>query len=562
MMANNKKPGTAVLTVHGVGSHLPLSTLASTAKCLGLDPIVDSEQTVRAEIGGKICHVTFIRQNNSDYDLYEAYYSPIPKGKSSILDILSFLFIAGFSALGGKSLKRIIFRQRTDHMANYSTHWALLFILATLGSLLVINFLFTGDLVLLIRSGIEVMGNATPHQERLTLLVGFNFTYLFFVGMLLFMTRLTRWKYLAVFANFVFNLTLIVIPLSLCVYIILEYSLNVFDPSNTKPLANAWLTPFMKGGRLIGAFVIIALSLHMVSAPICTWLSKKLKKEGVISTDSGIVIVSILSVFLLGLLYFLTPLGTSISSSNVRQFDMINAGIFFFVASLFIRWFILNFAGDMTSYMSGSKSSKFAEVREDVKDNVTEMIEYLEKNYSQIIVVGHSLGSVVTYDAINNHLVTMPEKQISGIHTYITYGSPLDKFAYLFQAEDMNSSSFRPFLVYSRQPLISKAIRKDLLWMNVYSRFDPVSGALNYYDPEGKTIIVPTKVNDRENTEKEINDAIAFFQAKSPGSILPIVNINDTQNVVPLVSHSEYTQYSGLKAALQIALKRYVTPNG
>ncbi|HEX8672077.1 MAG TPA: hypothetical protein VF710_09320, partial [Longimicrobium sp.] len=80
------------------------------------------------------------------------------------------------------------------------------------------------------------------------------------------------------------------------------------------------------------------------------------------------------------------------------------------IAVAWIRAFYIQYFGDVAAYVSSHKVNKFAEVREQVKavgrdtaravygatDPVTG-----ESIYQKVLVVGHSLGSVVAYDTLN-----------------------------------------------------------------------------------------------------------------------------------------------------------------
>jgi hypothetical protein len=158
--------------------------------------------------------------------------------------------------------------------------------------------------------------------------------------------------------------------------------------------------------------------------------------------------------------------------------------------------------------------------------------------YDEIIVLGHSLGSVVAYHALNAVLVTdalrpptQPLRAAERTSLFLTFGSPLDKITYLFRAqaakpheaprkarrpdEDRRTgpvlavavpgdSTFRDALDGAFAPLAScSATRWQIPWTNIWAPGDIISGALNYFDPaENKR-----RPNDppRVNNEKEDN---------------------------------------------------------
>src|SRR5262249_39789102 len=65
----------------------------------------------------------------------------------------------------------------------------------------------------------------------------------------------------------------------------------------------------------------------------------------------------------------------------------------------------------------------------------------------------------------------------------LTFGSPLDKTAFVFRTQKTETDfSVREALASAQQPLILSYDNRECLWINVWSRSDWVSGALGYYD--------------------------------------------------------------------------------
>jgi hypothetical protein len=73
------------------------------------------------------------------------------------------------------------------------------------------------------------------------------------------------------------------------------------------------------------------------------------------------------------------------------------------------RWFLIQYVGDVAAYVSAHTVNKFYETRQQIQRVATSVARavYQAKKpdntpaYSEIIVVGHSLGSVVGYDTLN-----------------------------------------------------------------------------------------------------------------------------------------------------------------
>ncbi|RTQ46811.1 hypothetical protein EJV47_20785 [Hymenobacter gummosus] len=209
--------------------------------------------------------------------------------------------------------------------------------------------------------------------------------------------------------------------------------------------------------------------------------------------------------------------------------------------SLVLRNFLVQYLGDVAIYLDSYKVDRFHRVREQVKKlaHQTACVIYgaceqpppdapatapLAFAYDRIIVVGHSLGSVVAYDALNATL-NLDEGLGGHLHTagrtggLITFGSPLDKTAYIFHTRSA-PNSLRPPLTASVQPLIrDEAARKQIVWYNIYSKADPISGPLDYYD-------LPRPRTGQPNAE--------------PPKDWAVRNRRDLDSSTPVAAHSQY----------------------
>lgn len=116
----------------------------------------------------------------------------------------------------------------------------------------------------------------------------------------------------------------------------------------------------------------------------------------------------------------------------------------------------------------------------------------LKPEFTRIIWVAHSLGTVISYNVISDLCTraldlkkTGTKEQKDGVnrffkrlYRFVTMGSPLDKFAFLFEG------SLRPWPEKAKDFIGNpgKAKRSANLfagfWVNFYSVFDPVSGVL------------------------------------------------------------------------------------
>jgi hypothetical protein len=201
-----------------------------------------------------------------------------------------------------------------------------------------------------------------------------------------------------------------------------------------------------------------------------------------------------------------------------------------FAISKLVRDLIIEFPGDVAIYVAPNKLDRFNDARQKIKQLALDSLMPLYSAcgagpevplYSEVAVIGHSLGSVIAYDTLNK-LLTLDELLHNqfGVadRTCIleTFGSPLDKTAFFFSYQGTENFNIREQLAACVQPLIQSYARfRKFPWVNVYSRSDIICGRLKFYD-----------VNPS-------NSAV-------PPTVFPVTNIPDPDAVVPLIAHVEY----------------------
>jgi hypothetical protein len=169
------------------------------------------------------------------------------------------------------------------------------------------------------------------------------------------------------------------------------------------------------------------------------------------------------------------------------------------VTSAVVRYFMVQYVGDVAAYVSSHTIDRFDQVRRQIKDCVYSAAQAVYGAagafaYDGVIVVGHSLGSLVSYDVLNR-LISEEQLQVaaggepSGVvrrtRLFLTFGSPMDKTAFIFAIQTGKTNPTREALVASMQPLIQDYGNRTMPWINIYSPWDIISGALNYYDVRG-----------------------------------------------------------------------------
>ncbi len=164
--------------------------------------------------------------------------------------------------------------------------------------------------------------------------------------------------------------------------------------------------------------------------------------------------------------------------------------------SYLVRQFMIQYAGDVAVYVFPQKLDRFNKLRNAIKECVVKTVEAVYGaltvegdgfQYQSVALVGHSLGSVVAYDALNGLL---NKDSLSGgrlrivprTNLLLTFGSPLDKTAFLFGCQRNTTTESREALAAVVQPLIQSYDWRGFPWVNVYSPKDIISGEVRFYD--------------------------------------------------------------------------------
>jgi hypothetical protein len=125
--------------------------------------------------------------------------------------------------------------------------------------------------------------------------------------------------------------------------------------------------------------------------------------------------------------------------------------LFFIVAaiatlvSVVVRSFLVQYAGDVVAYVSAHSVSQFDELRTSIQKTALNIANavYGQEIYQRVILLGHSLGSVIAYDTFNG----MVNEGSHGVRLrstdLITFGSPLDKTAFVFRSQKVARADFR-----------------------------------------------------------------------------------------------------------------------
>ena len=201
--------------------------------------------------------------------------------------------------------------------------------------------------------------------------------------------------------------------------------------------------------------------------------------------------------------------------------------------SLLVRRMLVQYVGDVALYLTSHTLDRFYILRDKIRKYVFDAAQVIysfrcpgsdEFEYDSIYIVGHSLGSVIAFDALNqllneDEMATESNKLkvLDRTKLLLTFGSPLDKTAFLFSLQRDKTSLEREALVASSQPLILDSKFRDpekFEWINIFSYNDIISGRLDFFDPPS------------DSTTRKL--------------VSPVQNFRDSEATTLLTAHVEY----------------------
>lgn len=448
----------ALVVAHGMGKQIPYETLNEIANAL-----VRAEQ--RATKNTPTVRVRQIESNGlrlsrAEVDLatpkgkrpihvYECYWAPITEGRVGMKDVFSFLVGAGFDgivpALNGK-FDRWMFGGMKPLSVKRGTSFYLLIAVLVLASLAVLN-----SATPLVAAYLQLAGRDAADAFR-SVYYDFSLTY-------------------GAVAAFGFVTGFLI------------YLVNRMRDSRMKQgksgKCHPWLAWLVVASSWVTFFAIISAG---------ALVGYQLTRGDKVSEFSP---------------WQHLPFFTSESPLRwIDSYGWVFWGLVFLL-SWTIRNYLIQYCGDLAAYLTGFRVSKFAEIRAAVQkacvDTARAVYQLADDKgglvYDHIVVSGHSLGSVIAYDTLNalineNLLASQrpdgkPCDPVKRTKAFVTFGSPLDKTAFLFRNQARPQDVTREALAALKQPMIVHYDFRPETWINIYSKFDIVSAALYYYDPEG-----------------------------------------------------------------------------
>jgi hypothetical protein len=471
----------AVIVAHGMGQQVPYETIEGVASAVvrgvqqahavASEPVIRNvrlgtggqdptePQLVRAEF-----EITDQQNVTRDVHIYEAYWAPLTEGKITAQDVIGFLFDAGWNGISNTeagTFRRWMFgAEREFALRRPRLLLAFAAVILLLAALLLINS------VVVAAAASHAIGStkAFPSGPELASLT---------------------WD-------------LLIVDMA---GVLIAIAIFVFGRSRSGGVRSAgW---FLVG---LGAAAIIFAALLMVGH-LAGWLW-----ANDLVPDEG------WGHFVAGWPLLVLALWTAE-----------------FLTARKVRLVLIEYVGDVAAYIAAHTVSKFWELRQQIWQTAIKVARAVYRArtaddgaylYDRIIVVGHSLGSVIAYDMLNGLLLEEafsrpPLRVAQRTRMFLTFGSPLDKTAFVFRTQRDMNSPVREVGAAAVQPMIADYNNRPQEWVNLWSRADIISGNLDYYDP-------PNANNARHPA------AAAAAHARA------VRNFIDPDAQTPLAAHLEY----------------------
>ena len=585
----DSEPNVAVFVVHGMGQQTKFDTIEQVSRRLEEVLPVDTKTARNGRIGTERVSRMELGCGNRRVDVYEGYWAPITEGQIGIKEVIGFLTLAGRHGLGNtlKHFRRWVFSPQ-DYGREIWTAVLLLLTLAVLWALVVMNgftVLLGGGVatklgpewmksrqtindvtaIAVMASSVLVafalalgatmqMKSAGVRRERMPLVSLLTMGFLFLtlaatiagaVVMTLtthyhsHSTRATAWKkaLASMFTTFAAALTAFAVVI--CGVALLTIA-GTLAASVARRLLAAWRArkeekskadagervegPHLALGPVIGRAAVIT-ALGAVAAFLTGFLVAVGRWRGADPT-------SIFATFIH------TPLANvNFVPASVAAYADHWTAVWAVLAaiSFAIRQVLVQYVGDVAIYVQPHTLDRFDALRERIKDCIFKTADTIYRaksedgrfEYGNVVVIGHSLGSVAAYDALNRMLncdeyVDQKLRVAQRTGRLITFGSPLDKTAFIFANHFARKTDERAALGATVQPLvadedtrggehIADATERGIPWTNIWSRLDIISGDLDYYD-----------------------------YARETGGRNRVQNLIDHDAMVPLAAHTEY----------------------
>jgi hypothetical protein len=534
----------AIIVAHGMGQQIPFETLDSVAQGLlaaekrrrGAAP--STPVTAHVSLGGQRLARVAVTLGTRDggirtVHLYEAYWAPFTEGQIGLAGVTAFLARAGLNGFwhGLRPLPRWMFGALHAFEPPVRTLVFIVTALAAVAALVVMNVTIVAVAA---RSSLFAEPTAWPSDVLRADLATVLAAVL--AGMALFVAALMLNKFGGPLRRAAGMLAVITFVLVVAATIAGGVAIPAVVLIHRAPRAAVFAPGLTVWTARIGS-AFIALAVCAITVLVLARIAPRAWREwqrlrqwfsmAVALLFGGLVVLLALEIAAFARMGAASPAPGGPSTGVGLLFY--GAGrpaviwLLLVLASAIVRSFLVQYVGDVAIYVESQTLDRYFQVRDRIKQSVRDTARAVygapgrdsrRFAYESVFVVGHSLGSVIAYDTLNRLLwddTTAPVTQDLDVRgrtrLLLTLGSPLDKTAFFFAMQrKRGGSALREMLAATVQPIIDDVRFRTFRWINVYSRWDIISGSLDYYDlPDGSN---PYPVENRVDP-----DATTFLWA-------------------------------------------------
>jgi hypothetical protein len=569
----------AVWIVHGMGQQIPFETLDSLTEGVmsvasppaGQNAFSPKARSIR--VGDQVLQrvelqVAGASGETYELHLYEAYWAPLTEGVAKLKDVTGFLLNGALRGVlnSVKKFQRAIFGKVWCYRISWHTPVYISAVLLVLAALAAMNA------VILAASAtqLEVFSLNLPigtEQWRMLAALGSAISAVAIsLGAVLFVAELCKSPQPSSFRRLALGflswagtiLTAAAIVAGGALFLLVAAEDRIRDwvspapPSDPPAFAVTsakdiwhWLSRTCGPSLQRDSTLLILACFAVIAAALCARGWKRSNRSHR-ADFSGSVLLTVLlgAAFVVHIVAIASPFAAGLRewvASLVPQAWLASSWWvwpFLIFVSAQVRWFLIEYVGDVAIYITPNKVDRFAEVRDKIKDIALQSAAavYLAMNedgsdfaYQQVAVIGHSLGSVIAYDTLNrlindDRLAQDKLKIAKRTCLFETFGSPLNKIAFLFTIQGTDSFQIREQLAEVVQPMIMNYSYRQFPWVNVRSRNDIISGEVYLYD-----------VDPGFSTDCSSGQPVS-----APAGAHPAVDLIDKDAAVALTAHVDY----------------------
>ncbi len=569
----------AVWIVHGMGQQIPFETLDSLTEgvmSVASPPAGQHAFSPRARsirVGDQVLQrvelqVTGASGKPYELHLYEAYWAPLTEGVAKLRDVTGFLLDGALRGVlnSFKKFQRALFGKVWCYHISWHTPMYICVVLLLLAALTAMNA------VILAASAtqLEVFSLNLPigaDQWRMLAALGSAISAVAItLGAVLFMAELSKSPQLSSLRRFALGflswagtiLTVMAIVAGGALFLLVAAEDRIRDwvspvaPADPPAFAVTsakgiwhWLSRTCGPSLQRDSTLLIFACVFVIAVALLArgWKRSNRSRRADFS-DSIVLSVLLAAAFVIHIAAIASPfvaglregLATLAPESWLASSWWVWPFLIFVSAQ--VRSCLIEYVGDVAIYITPNKVDRFNEVRDKIKDTALQSASavYLAMNedgsdfaYQQVAVIGHSLGSVIAYDTLNrlindDRLAQDRLKIAERTCLFETFGSPLNKIAFLFTIQGTDSFQIREQLAEVVQPMIMNYGYRQFPWINVRSRNDIISGEVYLYD-----------VDPSHSTDCSSGQPVS-----TPAGARPALDLIDKDAAVAITAHVDY----------------------